>query len=133
MTREQEIKILASLKGDTYFAQYFRDDIDRMCENIKNDYPIECGCEFTKSIEEAAQEYTDELAREREKLTSLIRTMAADGLLQYWDSDTYAALRTMVGQKAIVWAKVDAKVDLLFPEIQWLCGQVGIDTNTLKK
>ena len=34
MTKEKEIQILQSLKGDTYFAQMFGDDIDRMCENL---------------------------------------------------------------------------------------------------
>ena len=30
MTREQEIQILQSLKGDTYFAQKYGQDIDQM-------------------------------------------------------------------------------------------------------
>lgn len=44
MTRADEIKALQSLKGDTYFAHLFGDSqIDAMCENIKNDFPIEMG------------------------------------------------------------------------------------------
>jgi hypothetical protein len=44
MTRADEIKALQSLKGDTYFAHLFSDaQIDAMCENIKNDFPIEMG------------------------------------------------------------------------------------------
>ena len=44
MEKVKEIELLQSLKGDTYFAQLFGDEqIDAMCENIKNDYPIECG------------------------------------------------------------------------------------------
>lgn len=35
MTKEKEIQILQSLKGDTYFSQKFGADIDTMCENIK--------------------------------------------------------------------------------------------------
>lgn len=44
MEKAKEIGLLQSLKGDTYFAQFFGDEqIDAMCENIKNDYPIELG------------------------------------------------------------------------------------------
>lgn len=44
MEKVKEIELLQSLKGDTYFAQLFGDQqIDAMCENIKNDHPIELG------------------------------------------------------------------------------------------
>ena len=47
MERAKEIEIIQSLKGDTYFAQLFGDEqIDAMCQNIRNDYPIECGLEI---------------------------------------------------------------------------------------
>ena len=47
MTKQKEIDILQSLKCDTYFAQFFgSNDIDQMCQNIKNDFGIECGCRF---------------------------------------------------------------------------------------
>lgn len=43
MTREEEIRTLQSLKGDTYFGQIFDDkSIDQMCYNIINDFGIEC-------------------------------------------------------------------------------------------
>lgn len=44
MEKVKEIELLQSLKGDTYFAQLFGDEqIDAMCENIRNDHPIELG------------------------------------------------------------------------------------------
>ena len=44
MEKVKEIELLQSLKGDTYFAQLFGDEqIDAMCENIRNDFPIERG------------------------------------------------------------------------------------------
>ena len=47
MEKVKEIELLQSFKGDTYFAQLFGDkQIDAMCENIKNDYPIELGLNF---------------------------------------------------------------------------------------
>lgn len=50
MEKVKEIELLQSLKGDTYFAQLFGDQqIDAMCENIKNDYPIELGLNLFES------------------------------------------------------------------------------------
>lgn len=52
MTKQEEIDILQSLKGDTYFAQFFGSkDIDQMCQNISNDFAIEGGCEFYQKSE----------------------------------------------------------------------------------
>ena len=49
MTKQEEIDILQSLKGDTYFAQFFGSkDIDQMCQNINNDFVIEGGCGFSQ-------------------------------------------------------------------------------------
>ena len=50
MEKAKEIRLLQSLKGDTYFAQFFGDEqIDVMCENIKNDFPIELGWDTFES------------------------------------------------------------------------------------
>ena len=52
MTKQEEIDILQSLKGDTYFAQFFGSkDIDQMCQNINNDFAIEGGCGFSQKAE----------------------------------------------------------------------------------
>lgn len=46
MDKATEIKTFQSLKGDTYFNQYFtNEDIDAMCENMKMDFGIEYGIE----------------------------------------------------------------------------------------
>lgn len=55
MTRQEEIETLLSLKGDTYFAQKFGQDIEQMCQNISNDFPIEFDCQFAAK-ENALQE-----------------------------------------------------------------------------
>lgn len=49
MDKETEIKHLRALQqGDTYFAQYFRQDVDQMVQNIQNDFAIEYGCSFAE-------------------------------------------------------------------------------------
>ena len=52
MDKQKEIEILQSLKCETYFEQFFCGaDIDQMCENIRNDFPIENGCRFNQKAE----------------------------------------------------------------------------------
>lgn len=56
MTKEEEIKHLVALMGkgcgDTYFNQFFSIcDIERMIQNIKDDFAIEKGCLFVKKAE----------------------------------------------------------------------------------
>ena len=64
MEKVKEIELLQSLKGDTYFAQLFGDEqIDAMCLNIRNDYPIECGLKLFQA---------SPVARENAKLKSQI-------------------------------------------------------------
>ena len=72
MEKVKEIELLQSLKGDTYFAQLFNDkQIDAMCENIRNDYPIELGLNLFESspIAKANEELRKRLAycQEREE------------------------------------------------------------------
>lgn len=71
MDKQQEIKVLQSLKGDTYFNQFFSvQDIDRMCNNISNDFSIACNCDFHRKAltlqqqaieKEAEYEYKNEV------------------------------------------------------------------------
>ena len=57
MTKQDEIEVLQSLKGDTYFSQFFTsNDIDQMCQNISNDFCIELGCSFNKATEVLAKQ-----------------------------------------------------------------------------
>ena len=101
MTREAEITILQSLKGDTYFSQYFGADIDRMCYNIERDFAIECGCNFAVLLAQA-------------------------GALDDCDSAVYKAVVDEVGRSAIIQAKRNNGDALLPAEIDWLCEQAGI-------
>ena len=49
MTKEQEIKHLTALIGDTFFNEFFStEDIEQMIQNILDDFTIESGCMFYK-------------------------------------------------------------------------------------
>lgn len=73
MEKKREIEILQSLKGDTYFNDFFsNEDIDKMCYNIGADFGIECGCKFNeKSVELEAK-----LKEEKSKHEQALRKMS---------------------------------------------------------
>jgi hypothetical protein len=53
ITKAEEIKALRALvKMDGYFAEYFKPSLEKMCENIKKDYPIELDTEFNRKAED---------------------------------------------------------------------------------
>lgn len=59
MDKETEIKHLRALQqGDTYFAQYFGNDVDKMVQNIQNDFPIELGCNFAAKADALQKQLT---------------------------------------------------------------------------
>lgn len=80
MSKEEEIKHLQALKGDTYFAQFFSSqDIDRMCENIKADIAIEtyCSFDYTRQLmmKRVAEEMKDKIALTDELLPFLAESI----------------------------------------------------------
>lgn len=74
MDKKQEIAALRSLKGDTYFAQFFGEDIEQMCQNITNDFPIQYGTRF---IDKAAA-LTKELNAAKVKAAEDLEDMVAN-------------------------------------------------------
>jgi len=90
MDKQQEIRELKSLKGDTYFNQFFaEEEIDQMCENISSDFAIECGIEKLEAVGKLQtkqqeldvtckqlENYMDEVDRKTDEIESLARFMA---------------------------------------------------------
>lgn len=119
MTREEEIKTLQSLKGNTYFGQVFDNDtIDQMCENIKNDFGIECGVELlekSKRVEKAEsnmrrlQHENNDLHDAIDKLIKLIfEGLYANAACHY----TEKQLELIIGKKDVIVYKLKYNVGL---------------------
>lgn len=119
MTREEEIKTLQSLKGNTYFGQVFDNDtIDQMCENIKNDFGIECGVELlekSKRVETAEsdkrrlQHVNNDLQDVKDKLMHLIfECLYANAACHY----TEKQLELIIGKKDVIVYKLKYNVGL---------------------
>lgn len=83
MDKQTEIKTLKSLKNDTYFAAFFGEDIDQMCQNISNDFPLELGCTFSKKAEVLEKKlHEEQKAHDQDMLDfveDLLVTEAANG------------------------------------------------------
>lgn len=113
MEKVKEIELLQSLKGDTYFAQLFGDEqIDAMCENIRNDFPIEHGLNlFEGSL--VVQENTklkERLAGCREREETVAKTLLIKAG-EYGDDNLEDLAECLIGYKKCL----AMKLSLAFP------------------
>ena len=125
MTKQEEIDILQSLKGDTYFAQFFGSkDIDQMCQNINNDFAIEGGCGFYQKAE-ALERINADLKKEiQQKIYDLGMELIKD-LDKGFDEDTiYQLVKGEVGVDAIIKFKRKNNLELTDKEIDYLVSKL---------
>lgn len=125
MTKEKEIQILQSLKGDTYFAQMFGDDIDRMCENISMDIAIECGCKFNTKAEVLQKE----LKEQKEQAKQEALDFAYGIILAFREGDgvrdkVYQTIESRIGIDEMIKFKHSQKIELSDTEINYLVGKL---------
>ena len=120
MDKKQEISVLQSLKGDTYFAQFFGGlDIDLMCQNIQNDYPIELGCQFNKKAELKEQEMHEQQLKNIERIDNLVRAMI-DSCQGDMNDQMYETLVNEVGKLFIIKYKRHQGYPLTDKEIDYM-------------
>lgn len=125
MTKEKEIQILQSLKGDTYFAQKFGADIDTMCYNIENDFAIECGCTFNKE----AGVLQKELKEQKQQAKQEALDFAYDIILAFHEGDgvrdkVYQTIESRIGIDEMIKFKHSQKIELSDTEINYLVGKL---------
>ncbi len=119
MNKFDEIALLKSLKGDTYFAEFFGEDIDTMCKNIENDFPIEMNCKFNLRAEEEHKAALDarNAAFEERKLT-------VEKIIRYGepecDSELYHYCESLCGRLYIIETKRRIGQELSGDEVDYL-------------
>lgn len=125
MTKQEEIDILQSLKGDTYFAQYFGSkDIDQMCQNISNDFAIEGGCRFIQKAE-ALERINTDLKNEIQQKIHYIGMELINIIDKGLDEDDiYQLVENEVGIDAIIKFKHKKDMELTDKEIDYLVSKL---------
>lgn len=125
MTKQEEIDILQSLKGDTYFAQFFGSkDIDQMCQNINNDFAIEGGCGFSQKAE-ALERNNADLKKEFQKKIHDLGMELIKVLDKGFDKDAiYQLVKGEVGVDAIIKFKRKNDLELTDKEIDYLVSKL---------
>lgn len=125
MTKQEEIDILQSLKGDTYFAQFFGSkDIDQMCQNISNDFAIEGGCRFIQKAE-ALERINTDLKNEIQQKIHYIGMELINIIDKGLDEDDiYQLVKNEVGIDAIIKFKHKNNMELTDKEIDYLVSKL---------
>lgn len=125
MTKQEEIDILQSLKGDTYFAQFFGSkDIDQMCQNINNDFAIEGGCGFIQKAVALEKNNADLKKEYKQKIYDLGMELIKD-LDKGFDEDAiYQLVKGEVGVDAIIKFKRKNDLELTDKEIDYLVSKL---------
>lgn len=120
MDRKSEIKVLQSLKGDTYFAQYFTSaDIDQMCENISNDFAIEMGCPFNQKAE-ALQRQLTQTKKEAEDARIEFAQFLIKTEGTAMSNDVYQRIESEFGLNFIIKTKWNNGISLEDYEIEYM-------------
>lgn len=140
MDKQTEIKTLQSLKGDTYFNQFFNNnDIDQMCDNIKNDIAIECYCQFNqkvvelqKQIEEMKKAHELEMKAmaesHKEEMESFGKALITEN--ESYVDDIYQTLENKFGKNFIINTKHEAKMELSDDEEDYLIELMNKSNNS---
>jgi hypothetical protein len=125
MTKQEEIDILQSLKGDTYFALFFGSkDIDQMCQNINNDFAIEGGCSFIQKAETLERINADLKKEYKQKINDLGMEIIKI-LDRGFDEDAiYQLVEGEVGINAIIKFKFKNNLELTDKEIGYMVSQL---------
>lgn len=121
MDKQTEIKTLKSLKCDTYFAAFFGEDIDQMCRNISNDFPLGLGCNFSKKAEVLEKKlHEEQKAHDKDMLDfveELLVTEAKGG-------NSLRVAREKIGMDNTIKIKRKNKIVLSEKEIDYLVSKL---------
>lgn len=137
MEAKKEIGLLQALKEDTYFAQVFKPEIiDAMCENIRKDFPIDCGVdmfEYSTSLLKANQENKtlkgqlqereneiEDLHEQKQKMADYLIRHLFESSNPSTDQEIESYLVDRIGRKEIIKRKIKIGINLSSTDQEWL-------------
>lgn len=121
MDKQTEIKTLKSLKCDTYFAAFFGEDIDQMCLNISNDFPLELGCNFSKKAEVLEKKLHKEQKAHDQDMLDFVETLL---VTEANGGNSLRVAREKIGMDNTIKIKRKNKIVLSEEEIDYLVSKL---------
>lgn len=119
-TKEKEIKALKALiEMDGYFAEYFKGDLEKMCENIKNDFPIEMGTRINNTVEYMQQRNDETVKKHTLEILDLCDTLLVVHA-ETGNERLYERAVEKLGQKNVIARKRIIGLDVTGQEIDFL-------------
>lgn len=119
MTKQEEIQTLQSLKGDTYFAQKFGQDIDVMCENIARDFPIELNCSFMTKEDALQKALKEQQKKSKDKFMTFAENVILSASMST-AADINKVVEGYIGKDAVIKFKHANNIQLTDEEIDYL-------------
>jgi hypothetical protein len=121
MDKQTEIKTLKSLKCDTYFAAFFGEDINQMCLNISNDFPLELGCNFSKKAEVLEKKLHKEQKAHDQDMLDFVETLL---VTEANGGNSLRVAREKIGMDNTIKIKRKNKIVLSEEEIDYLVSKL---------
>ena len=126
MTKEEEIKHLVALMGkgcgDTYFNQFFSIcDIERMIQNIKDDFAIEMGCSFVKKAEVLEKKLHEEQKAHDQDMLDFVEEML---ITEAQGSNSLNVAMKKIGMANTIKIKYKNEIALSEEEIDYLVSKL---------
>lgn len=126
MTKEEEIKHLVALMGkgcgDTYFNQFFSIcDIERMIQNIKDDFAIEMGCSFVKKAEVLEKKLREEQKAHDQDMLDFVEEML---ITEAQGGNSLNVAMKKIGMDNTIKIKRKNKIPLSEEEIDYLVSKL---------
>lgn len=120
MEKQKEIEALRSLKGDTYFGEYFSsDDIEQMCKNITNDFPIEMDCHFAEKERSLIKQVNAEKVRAAQLEEDMVKCFIEENEAAF-SPEFYRYCAERVGRLFIIKCKRECGYALNDDELEFL-------------
>lgn len=126
MTKEEEIKHLMALMGkgcgDTYFNQFFSIcDIERMIQNIKDDFAIEMGCSFVKKAEVLEKKLHEEQKAHDQDMLDFVEDIL---VTEYRGGNSLNVATEKIGMDNTIKIKRKNKIPLSEEELDYLVSKL---------